>query len=86
MEQFDYTQPAELYASASRKSTRRPVMYHRFDSAAEAIRFALERLPGELLTGAVLEVGDDRLEAQDIKTLYESESFPLPRNGGEQRH
>jgi hypothetical protein len=77
---FDYTQPAELFASASKRSSRRPVTYHRFDTAAEAIRFALERLPGDLLTGAVLEVGEDRFEVQDIRTLYLSEDYPLPRS------
>lgn len=77
---FDYMQPAELYASVSKKASRRPIQYRRFPSAAEAIRYALEQLPQDMLNGAVLEVGDERLEAAEIRRLYESEAFPLRRN------
>jgi Arc/MetJ-type ribon-helix-helix transcriptional regulator len=72
--------PAELFASVSKKASRRPIQYKRFASAAEAIRYALEQLPEDMLNGAVLEVGDERLEAADIRKLYESSAFPLDRS------
>ena len=45
---FDYRAPAELYASAS-KTGKRPMRYTRFKSAAEAIKYAVEELPPEVL-------------------------------------
>ena len=41
MEKFDYNASADLFQTRS-KNRRRPVGYRRFDTAAEAIRFARE--------------------------------------------
>lgn len=79
MSDFDYTAPAEIYACRGRGSNRRPVTYRRFDSCAEAIRFAIEELSPELLLGAVLEVNEQRFDASEIRRLYESEPYPLQR-------
>src|SRR5689334_23794334 len=38
------------------RSRKQPVSYRRFDHAADAIKFAIEELPKELLNGAFLEV------------------------------
>jgi hypothetical protein len=75
---FDYNTPAELFPSRSRKGNR-PVGYRRFDTAAEAIRFAVEVMPSDLLLGAVLEVGEERLNGHRIRELYDSAAYPFTR-------
>lgn len=79
MKNFDYTQPAELYASRGRGASRRPMTYLRFADAAQAICYAMETLSDQLLFGTVLESGDERLNATDIRRLYESADYPLVR-------
>jgi len=75
---FDYRAPAELYASAS-KTGKRPMRYTRFRSAAEAIKYAVEELPPELLIGSTLEVNEERFDGFGIRALYDSASYPLRR-------
>ncbi len=53
--------------------------YRRFDSGAEAIRFAIEELPSDVLFGTVLEVNEQRFDAAQIRKLYESKAYPLQR-------
>lgn len=79
MSAFNYAIAAELFPTRSRTSTRGPVFYKRFDTAAEAIRYAIEDLPPELLVGAYLEVDEQRFDAMGIRALYTSSAYPLPR-------
>jgi hypothetical protein len=79
MHRFGYGADAELFTSKSKWSRRAPVGYKRFARAADAIRFAVEDLPGDLLASAWLEIGDDRFNAADIFRLYEDEAYPLDR-------
>jgi hypothetical protein len=78
MHAFDYTAPAELFPTRSRKGNR-PMGYRRFAKAAEAIRFAIEELPPDLLIGAHLEVEEQRFDSDGIRRLYENTDYPLAR-------
>jgi hypothetical protein len=84
---FDYSSQAELSPIASEveltptrhRKTRQPIGYGRFARAAEAIRFAIEELPPELLMVAQLKVADERFSSDGIRRLYESVEYPLAR-------
>jgi hypothetical protein len=79
MGEFDYNAAAELYSTRKRMLRRQPLGYKRFAQAAQAIRFAIEDLPSELLIGAFLEVGEERYDGDKIRRLYESAEYPLAR-------
>ena len=77
---FDYRTQAELFPLIRRKFTKGgSVGYKRFTSAAEAIRFAVEEVSPDLLRGAYLEVAEERFDANGIRHLYESNTYPLVR-------
>ena len=79
MRPFSYDTAAELFPAAIRKKKRAGFAYRRFGTAAEAVRFAIEELPADLLNGAYLQVEEARFDQSGIRSLYESEAFPLPR-------
>ena len=79
MDKFDYSAPAELFPSRNRKIVNK-IKYRRFDSAADAIRFAVEELPEPLLLGAYIEIEESRLGHKDIRALYDSERYPLKKS------
>ena len=85
---FDYSTEAELSPTASevvaliwagRRRMRQPTGYGRFARAADAIRFAIEELPPELLLAAQLKVAEQRFDGDGIRRLYESVEYPLAR-------
>ena len=79
MESFDYKAPAELFAYLHGAKRSTALKYRRFDTSAEAIQFAIEQLSPDILRGSVIEVLDLRLEARQIRELYQSIDFPLAR-------
>ena len=79
MRPFNFNTSAELFPAAIRKKKRAGFAYRRFGTAAEAVRFAIEELPADSLNGAYLQVEEARFDQNGIRSLYESEAFPLPR-------
>ena len=65
--------------TAPKTRIRQPIGYGRFARAADAIRFAMEELPPELLLAAQLKVADKRFDGDGIRRLYESIEYPLAR-------
>jgi hypothetical protein len=78
MGKFDYKAPAELFTGRSIRGSR-SVRYHRFDSGAQALQFAMETLPREHLLAAVLKVNETRYRHGEIQNFYEAKEYPLAR-------
>ncbi len=81
MTSFDYGASAELFPAKGRGQRRQSVSYKKFDTAADAIRYAMEDLEPQLLIGAILEVDEQRFDGIAIKNLYSSADYPLARGG-----
>ena len=75
---FDYQAPAELFAGHARNRKQR-MRYRRFDTAAEAIRFAMEEISAPVLFDVYLQIDDERFGANQIRELYDHASYPLVR-------
>ena len=74
---FDHNAAAELFPPRLRKSPQQGFGYRRFARALDAVRFAIDEFPPELLLGAVLEVDGERYGGEDIRRLYDSVDLPL---------
>ena len=79
MEHFDLEAPADVFVGTGRRNGRQPMVYRRFKTGAEAIRHVIESVEPASLPGAVIETDETRLEAADIRVIYESTDFPLAR-------
>jgi hypothetical protein len=76
---FDYSSAAELFSTRGRKQRRHAHSYRRFARAADAVRYAIEELPRDLLLGAYLQVEEERFGCAGIQKLYDSGRYPLKR-------
>ncbi len=79
MAPFDYFAEAELFFVRRKNSRRKPAEYKRFAQASLAIRFVIEEIRPGLLVGATLEVDGARFDCDEIRRLYHSVDYPLPR-------
>jgi hypothetical protein len=75
---FDYSAPAELFLAKPMKGSRSK--YRRFETAAEALRYAVEDLRTPRAFGAWLQVGDQRFNSVEIQRLYEDGEYPLRKS------
>ena len=82
MSAFDYNAPADLFPCKRTGSRFARVSYKRFDSAAVAIRYAIEELEPDKLAGAVLEVDEERYDDVAIRNLYASDLYPFDKTKG----
>lgn len=75
--QFDFSVPAELYIGRG-VPRRHGLRFKQFETAAEAIRYAMEqpRGVGELAT---MECADQRYSTAEIAELYQADAYPLTR-------
>lgn len=80
MQNFNYDAPAEIFSNAGGNKRRPAVGYRRFNSGAEAVRFAVEGIPGTLLVGVILEADEERFDHLAIRALYDSPEYPLVRD------
>lgn len=78
MTRFDYRAAAELFTGRSARGAR-PMRYHRFDTGAEAVQFAIETLTAEQLLAAVLKIDENRYRHGEIRAFYEAPDYPLKR-------
>lgn len=79
---FDYGSPAELFTNKGRTFRGQRLGYRRFVCATDAIRFAIEEMPPQLLPNACMEVDEVRFDGQDIRRLYDSAAYPIARPAG----
>ncbi|MDP2618659.1 MAG: hypothetical protein Q8P46_00540 [Hyphomicrobiales bacterium] len=79
MNDFNYSGPAELYIANRRRAGRNSMTYRKFETAAKAIRYLIEELPNTSLPGTILEVDEERYRHKEIRKLYNSSAYPLPR-------
>ncbi len=78
MPAVDFAAPADLYPARNR-FRKSPLRYMRFDSVAEAVRYAIEETPREQLNGVLIESEEQRYQGEAIDALYKSADYPLPR-------
>lgn len=75
---FNYNAGAGFYPCRSRQRASGH-RYRRFETAAEALRFAIEEFPNSLLRGSVLEVDEARFDGVQMQALYDGDAYPLRR-------
>lgn len=80
MTDFDYGASAALY-TARGYGRKTPLVFRRFETAADAIRHAVEELPSDTAL-VYIETDDCRIDRARLRELYDSPEFPISRAGG----
>ncbi len=78
MPDFDYLARAELHLGSD-WDTATALGARPFRRAANALRFAFEEAAPISLRGARLTIGEQEFAGQELRTLYTSFDYPLPR-------
>ena len=78
MSRFDYNAPAEVYAGRGMRGSG-IMMHQRFDTGAEALRYAIEIMPRPNLRGAIIEADKRRYWHSEIQKLYDAPEYPFER-------
>lgn len=78
MNRFNYAGSAGLYAGYAMAERRGP-RYRRFETAAEALRFAVEDMRDTQQRGSLLEMDEARFDHNQIRALYDAPEYPLLR-------
>ena len=73
---FDYSASAELFAPHTQRGKGK-FIYELFDTAAEALRCTVEKIPVRALSGIYLEINETRFGSQEIQYLYANSGYPL---------
>ena len=80
MDSFDYSAFAEIFPGRQRNGMAG--RYRRFETAAEALRFAMEDVPAKARQGLTLDVSEIRFGRAEIEELYRSADYPFARAAG----
>ncbi|GLS21563.1 hypothetical protein GCM10007874_45800 [Labrys miyagiensis] len=80
----DFSGPAEVYVQVPRSLRsmrgRTPQKYHRFESLALAVQFAVEKADTEL-TSVIIDTEDGEFTGPRLQSLYDDVGYPLRREG-----
>ena len=74
----DFSAPAEIFVSRRPGSKRSALGYHRFDTAAEAIAFAVEEFPSMRSDALVMTVGNKRFDLGALRAIHDATSGASP--------
>ena len=82
---FNFSEPAELFSGSKWGGRPAAISYQRFDAAADAIRYVVEELSDASRRACILEVDESRFNHIEIRKLYDSSKYPLPRRSGKDK-
>lgn len=79
MDAKDYRAEARLFFCKVPGAKRKSLALRHFPRAAQAIRYAVEELAPAALNGCSLEVNEQHFFGREIRSLYDSATYPLRR-------
>jgi hypothetical protein len=79
MEKFNFEAPADVYNVFGGMGKRRAMTYVRFDTGALAVQHVIEVLGPDKLKGSTIETDESQISADEIRAIYDSVDYPLPR-------
>lgn len=79
MSSEDYSTPAELFVSRRGLTKRGGLLYRRFETAAEAIDFAVEEYASLRPDDLTMTVGDKRFNLAAVRSFHGAATEALPQ-------